>query len=98
MNNQITDAPISEIASGRKMNVLASDSRRTRSNRPAMTRPRKTLPPVATISSGDVVDYPNTWFHWGNEATFGMSFAERERGLLCFSDSLARTGSSAMAS
>ena len=35
-------------------------------------------PPVATIDSGDVVSYPNTWTHWGNEATFGMTFAERE--------------------
>jgi acetamidase/formamidase len=33
---------------------------------------------VATVRSGDVVSYPNTWTHWGNEATFGMSFAERE--------------------
>jgi acetamidase/formamidase len=37
-----------------------------------------TAPPVATIESGDIVSYPNTWFHWGNEATFGMTFAERE--------------------
>jgi acetamidase/formamidase len=35
-------------------------------------------PAVATIDSGDVVSYPDTWFHWGNEAKFGMSFAERE--------------------
>ncbi|MFZ0668594.1 MAG: acetamidase/formamidase family protein [Acidimicrobiales bacterium] len=35
-------------------------------------------PPVATIAPGDVVSYPNTWTHWGNEATFGMTFAERE--------------------
>jgi acetamidase/formamidase len=35
-------------------------------------------PPVATIMSGDVVRYPNTWTHWGNEATYGMTFAERE--------------------
>jgi acetamidase/formamidase len=34
--------------------------------------------PVATIVSGDVVSYPHTWTHWGNEATFGMSFADRE--------------------
>jgi acetamidase/formamidase len=34
--------------------------------------------PVATIDPGDVVRYPNTWTHWGNEATFGMTFAERE--------------------
>src|ERR1700683_1360063 len=37
-----------------------------------------TAPPVATIASGDTVSYPNTWTHWGNEATFGMTFAERE--------------------
>ncbi len=35
-------------------------------------------PPVATITSGDVVSYPNTWTHWGNEAVFGMTFADRE--------------------
>ena len=34
--------------------------------------------PVAVIEPGDTVRYPNTWTHWGNEATFGMSFAERE--------------------
>jgi acetamidase/formamidase len=37
-----------------------------------------TAPPVAKIDSGDVVSYPNTWTHWGNEATFGMTFADRE--------------------
>jgi acetamidase/formamidase len=37
-----------------------------------------TAPPVATVEPGDVVSYPNTWTHWGNEATFGMTFAERE--------------------
>jgi len=37
-----------------------------------------TAPPVATVDSGDVVSYPNTWTHWGNEATYGMTFAERE--------------------
>jgi acetamidase/formamidase len=35
-------------------------------------------PPVATITSGDVVSYPNTWTHWGNEAVYGMTFEERE--------------------
>jgi acetamidase/formamidase len=35
-------------------------------------------PPVAVIEPGDVVSYPDTWFHWGNEATFGMTFADRE--------------------
>jgi acetamidase/formamidase len=34
--------------------------------------------PVATIVTGDTVSYPHTWTHWGNEATFGMSFADRE--------------------
>jgi acetamidase/formamidase len=35
--------------------------------------------PVAlTINSGDIVSYPNTWTQWGNEARYGMSFAERE--------------------
>ena len=34
--------------------------------------------PVATIQPGDNVSYPHTWTHWGNEATFGMSFADRE--------------------
>jgi acetamidase/formamidase len=34
--------------------------------------------PVATIMTGDTVSYPHTWTHWGNEAAFGMSFAERE--------------------
>jgi acetamidase/formamidase len=37
-----------------------------------------TAPAVAKIEPGDVVSYPNTWFHWGNEAKFGMSFADRE--------------------
>lgn len=35
-------------------------------------------PPAATVHNGDVVRFPNTWTHWGNEAKFGMSFAERE--------------------
>jgi acetamidase/formamidase len=35
-------------------------------------------PPVAVIASGDTVSYPRTWTHWGNEAVFGMSFADRE--------------------
>jgi hypothetical protein len=34
--------------------------------------------PVAVIESGDTFSYPNIWTHWGNEAVFGMSFAERE--------------------
>jgi acetamidase/formamidase len=35
-------------------------------------------PAALTIDSGDVVSYPNTWTQWGNQATFGMSFADRE--------------------
>jgi acetamidase/formamidase len=35
-------------------------------------------PPAATVKSGDVVSLPKTWTHWGNEAKFGMTFAERE--------------------
>jgi acetamidase/formamidase len=33
---------------------------------------------VASIQPGDVVSYPKTWTHWGNEATFAMTFAERD--------------------
>jgi len=35
-------------------------------------------PAALTVDSGDVVSYPNTWTQWGNQATFGMSFADRE--------------------
>jgi acetamidase/formamidase len=34
--------------------------------------------PAATVESGDIVTYPNTWMHWGNKPQFGMTFAERE--------------------
>jgi acetamidase/formamidase len=34
--------------------------------------------PAVTIDDGDTVVYPNTWTHWGNQAKFGMSFADRE--------------------
>jgi acetamidase/formamidase len=34
--------------------------------------------PVAQIMPGDTVRYPDTWTHWGNEAKFGMTFADRE--------------------
>jgi acetamidase/formamidase len=34
--------------------------------------------PVAQIAPGDTVRYPNTWTHWGNEAVYGMTFADRE--------------------
>jgi acetamidase/formamidase len=37
-----------------------------------------TAPPVATVESGDVVSFPNTWTHWGNEAVYGITFADRE--------------------
>jgi acetamidase/formamidase len=33
--------------------------------------------PVASVASGDTVRYPNTWTHWGDEAKFGMTFADR---------------------
>ncbi len=35
-------------------------------------------PPVLTIDPGDIVSYRNTWTQWGNQAVFGMSFADRE--------------------
>jgi acetamidase/formamidase len=34
--------------------------------------------PVASVASGDTVRYPHTWTHWGNEAVYGMTFADRE--------------------
>ena len=34
--------------------------------------------PVATVAPGGTVRYPNTWTHWGNEAVYGMTFADRE--------------------
>ena len=37
-----------------------------------------TAPPVASIDSGDRVSFQSTWTHWGDEAVFGMTFAERE--------------------
>jgi acetamidase/formamidase len=37
-----------------------------------------TAAPVVSINSGDRVSFPDTWTHWGNEAVFGMTFAERE--------------------
>jgi hypothetical protein len=36
-------------------------------------------PPAATVHTGDVVSFPNSWTHWGNEAKFGMSFANASR-------------------
>jgi acetamidase/formamidase len=35
-------------------------------------------PAVAEVQPGDTVRYPHTWTHWGNEAVFGMTFADRE--------------------
>jgi acetamidase/formamidase len=35
-------------------------------------------PAAATVVPGDTVRYPHTWTHWGNEAVYGMTFAERE--------------------
>jgi acetamidase/formamidase len=37
-----------------------------------------TAPAAVTINSGDTVSYPDTWTHWGNEAVYGMTFADRE--------------------
>ena len=37
-----------------------------------------TRAPALTIDSGDIVSCPNTWTQWGNQARFGMSFADRE--------------------
>lgn len=36
-------------------------------------------PAALTIESGDVVSYPNTWTQWGNQARFGVSFADDKR-------------------
>ena len=47
---QMTLAPTNEIASGRKMKVLASASRLTRSTSAANARPMTTLPPVPSTS------------------------------------------------
>jgi acetamidase/formamidase len=35
-------------------------------------------PAAAAVAPGDTVRYPDTWTHWGNEAVYGMTFAERE--------------------
>jgi acetamidase/formamidase len=35
-------------------------------------------PPALTIAPGDIVSCPSTWTQWGNQARFGMSFADRE--------------------
>jgi acetamidase/formamidase len=35
-------------------------------------------PAALTIESGDIVSCPDTWTQWGNQARFGMSFADRE--------------------
>ncbi|MGV9827211.1 MULTISPECIES: acetamidase/formamidase family protein [unclassified Gordonia (in: high G+C Gram-positive bacteria)] len=37
-----------------------------------------TAPAAVRITSGDTVRYIDTWTHWGNEAVYGMSFADRE--------------------
>ncbi len=54
---QMTDAPTSEIASGRKTNVLATDSCLTRSNKAAMSRPRPTEPATPTTSQRTLLKY-----------------------------------------
>jgi len=43
---------------------------------PGMIDPRR--PPALAIDSGDIVSCPNTWTQWGNQARFGMTFADRE--------------------
>ncbi len=43
---------------------------------PGVLDPRR--PAALRIDSGDIVSYPNTWTQWGNQAHFGMSFADRE--------------------
>lgn len=35
-------------------------------------------PAALTIDSGDIVSCPDTWTQWGNQAEYGMSFADRE--------------------
>ncbi|GIT79424.1 amidase [Leifsonia sp. LS1] len=37
-----------------------------------------TAPAAVEIEPGDTVRYLDTWTHWGNEAVYGMSFADRE--------------------
>ena len=51
----MTDAPTSEMASGRKTKVLASDSRRMRSKSPAKMSPSTTLPAGPDQQPDDVV-------------------------------------------
>jgi len=43
---------------------------------PGVLDPRRA--PALTIAPGDIVSCPNTWTQWGNQARFGMSFADRE--------------------
>jgi acetamidase/formamidase len=35
-------------------------------------------PAALTIEPGEIVSYPDMWTQWGNQALFGMTFAERE--------------------
>jgi acetamidase/formamidase len=37
-----------------------------------------TRAPALSIDSGDIVSCPDTWTQWGNQAHFGMTFADRE--------------------
>ena len=53
----MTDAPTSEMASGRKTKVLATDSYLTRSNRAAMSRPSPTAPATPTTSQRMLLMY-----------------------------------------
>jgi len=62
----------SDIAAGRQ-HVVESNERTVRVG---VVDPKADA--IVTIESGDVVRYVNTWINWGNEAKYGMSFAERE--------------------
>jgi acetamidase/formamidase len=61
-------------------NVVADREHRVESNertvRVGVVDPKAEA--IVSIESGDVVRYVNTWINWGNEAKYGMSFAERE--------------------
>lgn len=37
-----------------------------------------TAPAITTVKSGTILQYLDTWTHWGNQAKYGMSFKERE--------------------
>ena len=74
----MTVAPTSEMASGVKMKTLARDSRRMRSKRAAVSRPRPTLPDVATRSQRTLLRRISRNGARGEARPVG----ERERALL----------------